>query len=76
MVCPKCGRITKRSYNGMCQSCYRYFRNGGKIHTLPEAGKVKYDENGKVICHICGRSYNRLGWLAYRQKPEEEDDYA
>ena len=22
---------------------------------------IKYDINGKVICHICGRAYTRLG---------------
>lgn len=61
MVCPKCGKITQRSYNGLCQGCYKYFKSGGKVYPLPEAGKVEHDESGKVICHICGRSYNRLG---------------
>lgn len=61
MVCQKCGKITERIYNGLCQGCYKYFRDGGKVYPLPEAGKVEYDESGKVICHICGRSYNRLG---------------
>nr|DAL78890.1 MAG TPA: ROS/MUCR transcriptional regulator protein [Caudoviricetes sp.] len=61
MICPKCGKITNRSYNGLCQGCYKYFKDGGKIHPLPKAGTVEHDESGKVICHICGRSYNRLG---------------
>ena len=61
MVCPKCGKITQHSYNGLCQGCYKYFKSGGKVYPLPEAGKVEHDESGKVICHICGRSYNRLG---------------
>ena len=61
MVCSKCGKITERSYNGLCQGCYKYFKSGGKVYPLPEAGKVEHDKNGKVICHICGRSYNRLG---------------
>lgn len=61
MVCPKCGKIIEHSYNGMCQGCYKYFKSGGKIYPLPAAGKVEHNESGKVICHICGRAYNRLG---------------
>lgn len=60
-ICPKCGKIADLKYSGMCQGCYRYFRDGGEIHPLPEHGTVQHDENGKVICHICGRSYSRLG---------------
>ena len=61
MFCKECGKFTKRSYSGMCQGCYHYFRKGGVVHTLPEHGRIKYDANGKVICHICGRAYTRLG---------------
>lgn len=61
MICPKCGKFTPRSYGGLCQGCYKYFKKGGKVYPLPEAGKVERDENGKVICHICGRSYTKLG---------------
>lgn len=61
MLCKKCGKHTDRSYAGMCQGCYNYFRKGGEINPLPEHGKIKYDSNGKVICHICGRAYTRLG---------------
>lgn len=61
MNCPQCGKIIYRHYGGLCQGCYRYFKGGGKIHTIPEAGTIAYDSQGKVICHICGRSYVRLG---------------
>lgn len=46
MVCPKCGKIIERSYNGMCQGCYKYFKSGGKIYPLPAAGKVEHNESG------------------------------
>ena len=61
MVCKECGRKIEKSYNGMCQSCYHYFRKGGTVNPIPEKGMIKYDINGKVICHICGRAYTRLG---------------
>lgn len=61
MNCPKCGKLITKSYGGMCQGCYNYFKNGGTINPLPEHGKIEHDVNGKVICHICGRAYTRLG---------------
>ena len=61
MFCKECGKHIDKSYSGMCQACYNYFRNGGTINTIPEKGRIKYDINGKVICHICGRAYTRLG---------------
>lgn len=39
MVCPKCGKITERSYNGLCQGCYKYFKSGGKVYPLPKLEK-------------------------------------
>lgn len=62
MICKECGKHTNDTrYGGMCQSCYKYFRDGGTINPIPEHGKIEYDVNGKVICHICGRAYTRLG---------------
>lgn len=45
----------------MCQGCYHYFSDGGQIHRLPQYATIQYDDRGYVICHICGRSYKRLG---------------
>lgn len=59
--CKECGKLTSKSYSGMCQSCYRYFNNGGTINKIPEHGRIEYDVNGKVVCHMCGRAYTRLG---------------
>lgn len=61
MVCEKCGKLTKKSYAGMCQGCYKYFKSGGIVHELPPAGVIAYDGEGSVICHICGRAYKKLG---------------
>ena len=61
-VCKECGKIIEdKSYSGMCQGCYNYFRKGGTVNPLPEHGRIKHDATGKVICHICGRAYTRLG---------------
>lgn len=62
MFCSQCGKtITGRKYGGLCQGCYKYFKSGGKIHSIPAAGTISYDDQGKVICHICGKSFVRLG---------------
>lgn len=62
MNCGQCGKlITSKRYKGLCQSCYQYFKKGGVIHDLPEAGTIAYDDQGKIICHICGKSFVRLG---------------
>lgn len=59
--CKECGKSIDKSYSGMCQGCYNYFRKGGTVNPLPPKGRIQYDIQGKVICHICGRSYTRLG---------------
>lgn len=62
MNCPQCGKsISNRHYGGLCQGCYKYFKGGGKIHDIPAAGTIAYDDQGKIICHICGKSFVRLG---------------
>lgn len=62
MLCKECGKdVGYKSYAGMCQGCYKYFKNGGTINPIPEHGRIEYDINGKIICHICGRAYSRLG---------------
>ena len=62
MYCKECGKhIIGKTYNGMCQGCYNYFKKGGTINPIPEHGRIQYDANGTVICHICGRAYARLG---------------
>ena len=60
MKCSKCGK-EDRSYAGMCQSCYRYYHEGGVDNPLPALGKIEHDYRGYVVCHICGREYKRLG---------------
>lgn len=60
-TCKECRKPIEKSYSGMCQGCYIYFRNGGTVNPLPERGRIAHDINGKVVCHICGRAYKRLG---------------
>ena len=63
MSCSKCGKsILGKIYpNGLCQSCYNYYRKGGVDNPIPPKGKIEYDYRGYVVCHICGMAYKRLG---------------
>lgn len=31
-----------------------------KIHPLPPVGEIHYDDEGRPICHICGKAFNKL----------------
>lgn len=76
MNCPKCGKeISKIHAADMCQSCYNYFRLGGIVHPLPAAGTIQKDADGKIICHICGRAYKRLGSHAKESHGMTIDEY-
>lgn len=59
-VCGKTEFYKKYPFN-LCQQCYAYFRNGGKVYKLPPIGRIVFDKQGKLICHICGKSYKKLG---------------
>ncbi len=64
MLCEKCGKELSEHdtrYHGLCQSCYKYYRDGGTDNPLPQKGCVAHDIRGYVICHVCGRAYRRLG---------------
>lgn len=65
MNCIHCGKQMTdwdvRKYKNVCQACHNYFKNGGTVSPLPPHGQVMKDGRGYVICHICGRSYRRLG---------------
>jgi len=57
-VCEKCGLVIPSGR--LCQTCAKYKRNGGIWHPLPAYGEVKYDEDGKPICHVCGMALDKL----------------
>lgn len=62
-ICKDCGKKCegKKYPRELCQACYNYYRGGGVIYPLPKSGFINKDDKGYVICHICGKSYKRLG---------------
>jgi hypothetical protein len=66
-VCENCGETQGRIINSpkfnkkLCMSCYTSFSQRGKdVHELPKYGETKFDEQGRPICHICGRAFRKL----------------
>lgn len=53
--------LRSKKYENICCSCWAYFKAGRIVHRPPLAGTVAYDKEGNMICHICGKSYPKLG---------------
>lgn len=43
----------------LCHNCYDHHLDH-PVHPLPPMGKVEVDDRGRIICHICGRAYDKL----------------
>lgn len=53
--------INSKKLGGLfCDKCYQRESNNNKVYDLPNYGEVTYNEDGKPICHICGKAYNKI----------------
>ena len=43
----------------LCHNCYDHHKEH-PVHPLPALGKIEVDDRGRIICHICGRAYDKL----------------
>lgn len=43
----------------LCTNCIKHHEEH-PIHPLPPKGVISRDEEGRVICHVCGRAYDKL----------------
>lgn len=65
LVCQECSkknnkvRYIKEFKINLCETCNRTYINN-PIKYIPPDGEIHYDDEGKVICHECGRSYHKL----------------
>lgn len=69
-TCELCGLTKTGVYyseqfdKSLCRKCYNYEKKH-PVHPLPEKGEIAYDNEGKLICHICGRAFKKLASHAY-----------
>lgn len=62
-TCRVCGVSVKgNGLKGCCGRCYQMEKKLSSMPTypLPEKGEVGYAPDGKVICHICGKAFNKV----------------
>lgn len=66
-VCSICGitqkdsKIIKNREAGMlCAKCYQRRKNNPTVYETPDYGTIGYNDEGKPICHICGKAYHKL----------------
>ena len=64
-ICKECGRrnsrvrFKKKFKKTLCETCYKTYKDN-PVKYIPPAGEIHFDSEGKLICHICGRSYDKL----------------
>lgn len=78
MICPYCGENIEQSYlksRITCQSCYLYNRRGGVIHAIPDPGTIVTDEQGNLVCHLCGQAHSKLGSHIYNKHNLTVEEY-
>lgn len=82
IICKSCGKPDVARYKGYCQRCWLYFvYNHYKTFEKPEYGKIAFVEDecspqyGMVICHICGKAYNKLQQHIYYSHHISKRDY-
>lgn len=77
MICKYCNEEVNQYYiksTEICQSCYNYYRDGGRIHGGTKKGTLSLTEDGNPICHICGQAHiNLSNHIVLKHKMRVED---
>ncbi|MGL5713386.1 MAG: MucR family transcriptional regulator [Paraclostridium sp.] len=57
----------------LCWNCYTHYKEH-PVNPLPPKGVIALDDDGLLICHICGRAYDKLAsHLRYKHGTTQED---
>lgn len=52
--------INSKEYGMLCDRCYQRERNNPIRYEQPKYGEVSYSPEGKPICHICCKAYDKV----------------
>lgn len=68
-ICSKCNMTVKgNGLKGLCGRCYQTEKRLSSMPTypLPNKGEIGYAPDGKVVCHICGKAFDKVLKHAYQ----------
>lgn len=57
---PKYRIINNKELGLLCSRCYQREKASSITHELPKYGEIALDPEGRPICHICGKAYNKI----------------
>lgn len=78
--CNICGKTNKKiSYYSelnevLCESCYKMCKKY-PFKYIPPAGEIHYDNDGSILCHVCGRSFKKLSTHISSKHNMTTDEY-
>ena len=80
MGCRLCGDTERRlihspEHGAVCSRCYQRVKRAGKVYDLPLYGELKYSEDGKPICHICGMAFDKVLSHVWQVHDMTEQEY-
>ena len=52
--------INNKDHGLLCSRCYQRVRSKAITYDLPNYGEVALSPDGKPICHICGKAYDKV----------------
>lgn len=64
-ICQCCGRSNNRTKYHidfdtiLCDSCLVMYKKYPVIY-IPPIGELHYDNDGNILCHVCGRGFKKL----------------
>lgn len=79
-ICEICSKSNSRTtykerFNMiLCDSCLLMCKKHD-FHYIPPKGEVHYDNEGNIICHICGRSFKKLSEHIRTKHHMDKDTY-
>ena len=78
-ICEECGtsyrvRKTKSFGKILCNNCHNMYKKH-PVHLIPPMGEILYDDDGRPICHVCGRAFDKLGQHVYNRHDMTADEY-
>ena len=67
-------RYSKTFEKVLCDSCYLMCKRHPVVYIPPE-GEIHYDDEGNILCHVCGRGFKKLAEHIKHKHKMTTDEY-